>query len=93
MPTLDIDQFDETPRVGDKIKVTGKVKSIDEDTGEVDVTYDDVSIVDKKRKKRRNRDNDDDDDVDEVVMFQGEEAPPNSQSLDMALAQAFPRSE
>lgn len=89
MPTLSIDLFDEEPRVGDKVKVMGKVKSIDEDSGEVEVSYDDVKIVDeKKRKKRRNRD---DDDFEEVVVETG--MPPESQSLDEALSQAFPNTQ
>lgn len=92
MPTIDIDQFDEAPHVGDKVKVLGKVKSIDEDTGEVEISYDTVKILDdKKRKKKRNRDDDDDDDFEEVVVETG--MPPESQSLDMALAQAFPNTQ
>lgn len=97
MPTIDIDKFDETPKVGDKIRVKGTVKSIDEDNGEVEVTYGDVSIVDKKkRKKRRDNDDDDwDDDDDDVVYVRDDmmAPPPESQSLDNALAQAFPRTQ
>lgn len=89
MPTLDIDDFDETPKVGDKIRVKGTVKSIDEDNGEVEVTYGDVSIVDKKKRKKR-RDNDDDDDFEETVIVE-EQMTPNSQSLDTALGQYFQR--
>lgn len=93
MPKIDIDEFDETPKVGDKVKVMGKVDSIDEDTGEVEVTYDDVKIVDKKKRKKRRSDNDDDDD-DDVVYVQDETMmAPESQSLDNALAQAFPRTQ
>lgn len=89
MPKIDIDQFDNEPKVGDKIKVMGKVRSIDEDTGEVDVSYDDVSIV--KKNKNRRKDNDDDD----VVFVETEESTEmsNSQSLDDALAQAFPQTQ
>lgn len=93
MPILDIDMFDEDPNVGDKVRVTGKVKSIDEETGEVDISYDDVKIVDeKKRKKRRDRDNDDDfdDDVEIVVDTQSY---PQDQSLDSALARSFPNTQ
>lgn len=93
MPTLDIDQFDDTPKVGDKIKVTGKVKSIDSDSGEVEVSYDDVSIV-KKSRKNRDRDNEDDDDDfndDEIVLET--QMDPNTQSLDSALGQAFPNTQ
>lgn len=92
MPKLDIDMFDNEPKVGDKIKVMGKVRSIDEDSGEVEVSYDDVTIV-KKNKKRRS-DNDDDDD-DDVVFVESTKEPgmSNSQSLDAALAQAFPQTQ
>lgn len=92
MPRLDIDMFDEDPKVGDKVKVTGKVESIDEDSGEVEVSYDDVKIVDeKKRKKRRDRDDDDIIYDDEVVVSTQME--PNDQSLDTALARAFPNTQ
>lgn len=89
MPKLDIDMFDETPKVGDNIKVEGKVESIDKESGEVDVTYGDVSIVEKKKKKtRRDRNNDEDD---EIVFEQ--EMIPNTQTLDQALAQSFPQTQ
>lgn len=91
MPKLDIDMFDDAPKIGDKIKVMGKVESIDEDSGEVEVSYDDVNIVKKSKKRKKDRDDDDDDDV-EMVVFE-EEVVPESQSLDSALAQAFPRTE
>lgn len=89
--------FDEDPKVGDKVKVLGKVDSIDEETGEVEVTYDDVKIIDpKKRKKRRNRDNDDDDDdirfFNERVVVEPQ-MEPNQQTLDQALAQSFPNTQ
>ena len=86
-PTIDIDMFDEDPKVGDKVKVLGKIESIDEDTGEVEVTYDDVKIVDEKKRKKR-RDRDDDTDDDDVVVLE-EEMTPDSQSLDVALARSF----
>lgn len=93
MPTLSIDMFDDAPKVGDKIKVLGKVKSIDEDTGEVEVSYDDAKIV-KKGKKRSRRDNDDDDDSeDDVVFTQDPQMMPQSQSLDQALARSFPNTQ
>lgn len=92
MPILDIDMFDEDPKVGDKVKVLGKVESIDEETGEVDVSYDDVKIVDdKKRKKRRDRD-DDDEFIDERVIVEPQ-MQPNDQSLDAALARSFPNTQ
>lgn len=93
MPTLDIDMFDDEPKVGDKIKVTGKVKSIDEDSGDVEVSYDDVNIVDKddKPKKRRKRRDNRDYFEDEVVVRN--EMMPESQTLDQALAQSFPNTQ
>lgn len=92
MPTIDIDKFDETPKVGDKIKVEGRVQSIDEDDGTVEVTYGDVSIM-QKRKKRRNRRDDDDDDFTDEVVLQETMMPPESQTLDQALAQSFPNTQ
>lgn len=88
MPRLDLDMFDDAPKVGDKVKVTGKVESIDEDTGEVEVSYDDVDIVgkEKKRKKRRSYDTND-----EVVVEM--ETMPNTQTLDEALSQSFPNTQ
>lgn len=91
MPKLDIDMFDDSPKVGDKIKVLGEVKFIDEETGEVEVSYDDASIVRKKKRSDRSDDNDDDDD--EVTMRMDTEVMPESQSLDSALARAFPNTQ
>lgn len=93
MPRLDIDMFDEDPKVGDKVKVLGKVKSINEDSGEVEVSYDDVKIIDeKKRKKRRDYDSEDEVIDDETVIVRNE-MQPNTQSLDEALAQSFPNTQ
>lgn len=93
MPRLDIDMFDEEPKVGDKVKVLGKVKSINEDSGEVEVSYDDVKIIDeKKRKKRRDYDSEDEVIDDETVIVRNE-MQPNTQSLDEALAQSFPNTQ
>lgn len=77
MPRLNIDQFEETPNVGDKVKVIGKVKSIDEDSGMVEVSYDDVSIVGKEESKPK---------YDKEIM-------PESQSLDDALAESFTKTQ
>lgn len=90
MPRIDIDMFDESPKVGDKVKVMGKVKSINEDTGEVEVSYDDVSIVKKHKKRDRDDNNDNDDDV-EITM--DEQVYPESQTLDSALGRAFPNTQ
>lgn len=92
MPILDIDMFDEDPNVGDKVRVTGKVKSIDEETGEVDISYDDVKIVDEKKRKRNRRDRDDDMD-DDVEIVVDSQTYPQSQSLDSALARSFPNTQ
>lgn len=82
MPILNIDMFDETPSVGDKVRVTGKIQSIDEENGEVDVSYDKVTIVNNKKRSRK-----DDDDVE--VETTEEEMMPNTQTLDDALARSF----
>lgn len=92
MPTLDIDLFDDAPKVGDKVRVKGKVKSIDEETGEVEVSYDDVDIVGKEKKRKKRRNYDTDDDFDDEVIVQTETMP-NSQTLDQALAQSFPNTQ
>lgn len=89
MPTLDIDMFDDTPKVGDKVKVLGKIKSIDEDSGDVSISYDDVSIV--KKKKKSKSDSDDNDSDDDVIVY--DSMPPNSQTLDEALNQSFPNTQ
>lgn len=88
MPTLDIDMFETEPHVGNKVKVIGKIKSIDEDSGEVEVTYDKVTIV-KKSKNRKDRDNDDDDDDIIVRDTMETETEPNQMNLDQALANQF----
>lgn len=87
MPKIDIDMFEDSPKVGDNVKVTGKVKSIDEDSGDVEVSYDDVSIV-----KKSSRDSDDNNDED-VEMTLEEEIDPNTQTLDAALSRAFPNTQ
>lgn len=88
MPKLDLDMFDSPPKVGDSIRVTGKVKDINQDTGEVEVSYDDVSIVNKDKSRK------DDDDSDNKDMENlPEEVIPESQSLDDALARAFPNTQ
>lgn len=81
--------FDETPKVGDKIRVTGKVKEINDDTGEVEVTYDDVNIVKKKRKSRNNDDDDNDTDMENMPA----ETMPEFQTYDQALSRAFPNTQ
>ena len=52
MPKLNIDDFNETPKIGDVVKVTGKVQSINEDTGEVEVSYDEVTVSDKSKEPK-----------------------------------------
>lgn len=44
MPTLNLDQFESPPSVGDKVTVKGEIESIDTATGEVEVTYDSVTV-------------------------------------------------
>lgn len=93
MPSINIDRFDEAPKVGDKIKVTGKVKNIDEDSGIVEVSYDEVSIVEKRKKRSDRNDDDNDDDISEETMTVDTQVYPESQSLDAALGQAFPNTQ
>lgn len=91
MPTLDIDMFDNEPHVGNKVKVIGKIESINEDTGEVEVTYDKVTIVRKRKsdRKRSDNDNDDDDDDDVFITETNTETQPQPMDLDSALARNF----
>lgn len=86
MPNIPLDEFDEAPDIGDKVVVKGKVLSIDEESEEVEISYDSVKIRNekKKRKKRRDYDNDDDDD-DDVVFVRDE------MTVDEALSQSFPQ--
>lgn len=92
MPTISIDMFDNAPKVGDKVKVTGKVKSIDEETGEVEVSYDDASVI--KKGKKRDRDSDDDDSDDDTnFRNMDEEMLPEIQTYDQALSRAFPNTQ
>lgn len=93
MPNLDIDMFDEAPKIGDKVQVTGKIKSIDESSGQVEVSYDNVSIL-TNRKKTKNTHNDhyvETNPPDETM--QNSQMMPNSQTLDQALSQSFPNTQ
>lgn len=92
MPKIDIDMFEDSPKVGDKVKVTGEVESIDEDTGEVEVSYDDVSIVDKEKSKKRKKRRNGRDYFEEEVVVE-DQVMPQSQTLDQALAQSFPNTQ
>ena len=89
MPKIDIDMFEVSPKVGDKVKVLGKINHIDEESGEVDVSYDTVSVVNKRKKKDR----EDSDESDEVEVAMDEEVTTNDQSLDNALMRAFPNTQ
>lgn len=84
MPTINLDEFDEAPDIGDKVIVKGKVLSINEETDEVEISYDSVKIRNEKRKKRKNRDNDDDDDDDVDIVYR------DDMTVDEALARSFP---
>lgn len=85
MPKLDIDQFDKEPSLGDKVKIVGKVKSIED--GMVEISYDKVTIMDKKRRKNRDDNNDDDDD--DFVEVSEETTVTDGVSADEALNRYF----
>ena len=85
MPTLNIDQFDTEPKVGDKVRVEGKVKSINTDTGEVDVSYDNVDIVNKRKKSSSNSDSTDN--IDNTDKMTTDNNP--GMNLDQALQNSF----
>lgn len=77
MPKLTVDMFDSEPHVGDKVKVTGVIKSIS-DSGEVEASYDKVEIVnDESKLKYGSQD-------------QSDSTPDN---LDEALSKAFPNTQ
>jgi len=59
MPKLNIDQFDTEPSVGQKVRVEGEVKSIDQDTGEVEVSYDKVETIDRSESSEENSESSD----------------------------------
>lgn len=83
MPNIPIDEFKNPPDIGDTVIVTGKVLSIDEETDEVEISYDKVRIKNDRKKKDRDNDDDDDDDVDIVVR--------DEMTVDEALARSFPQ--
>lgn len=84
MPNISLDEFEDAPEIGDKVIVKGEVISIDEETEEVEISYDSVKIRNEKKKKRKDRDNDDDDDDDVVVVR-------DEMTVDDALSQSFPQ--
>lgn len=82
VPTLNIDQFDTEPSVGQKVRVEGEIKSINTDNGEVDVSYDSVKII--KNRKKPDNSNDNSDNTDE-----SDNSNDNAVSLDQALQNNF----
>lgn len=84
MPKLNVDMFDTEPSVGDKIKVLGTIKSIDTKTGDVEASYDDVAILTGNNSDQNSGPQD---------MNQDQNGVPQSQSLDAALAKAFPNTQ
>lgn len=68
MPKLNIDDFSETPKIGDTVNVTGKVKSIDENSGEVEVSYDEITLSNKtKTSETENTSNDESQSLDNAL--------------------------
>lgn len=45
MPTVPIEMFDTPPTVGDRVTVTGTVESINEERGEVEISYESVAMA------------------------------------------------
>jgi hypothetical protein len=80
MPTLNIDQFDEPPKIGDQVTVTGKVNSIDQNSGDVDVSYDSVSLGGQNNQSPDNEQTE-------------TENPDEPENLDSALSKAFPNTQ
>lgn len=84
MPNINLDEFDDAPDIGDKVTVKGKVLSIDEETGEVEISYDSVKVGDKNQnRKDRDYDDEEDDDMDVVVR--------DEMTVDEALSRSFPQ--
>lgn len=79
MPKINIEEFETEPSVGDKVKVVGKIKEIED--GMVEISYDKVTIMDKKDRK------DDDDEFMEVS--EEETVTSNGMSADEALNRYF----
>lgn len=52
--------FDEAPKEGDQVTVTGTVKSVNADTGEVDVSYDKVVNSTEESGESSDQDNSED---------------------------------
>lgn len=91
MPKINIDEFETEPSLGDKVRVEGVVKSINEEDGVVEISYDKVYVKNKHHKhKHKHKDYDNDEDTDEVVIVSEDKNPTN---LDDALAKAFPNTQ
>lgn len=78
MPKLNIEMFETPPKEGDKVKVIGVVKSIDPESGDVEVSYDEVSKVEN---------------VEGTEEVESEEYDSSDDSLDGALEKAFPKTQ
>lgn len=90
MPNLNIDQFDSPPSEGDKIKVIGVIKSIDHQTGDVEASYDKVTVIGKGKPSDNtdNTDNTDNNSSDNSNQDQN-----SYQTSDEALNQAFNKTQ
>lgn len=85
MPKLNVEMFDEAPSKGDEVTIKGKVLSIDQDSGDVEVSYD---VVTSKTKEEEGEDRE------EVMEEKGEEASYKApESLDEALGKAFQKTQ
>lgn len=78
MPTIPLEEFDNPPDIGDKVTVKGKVERIDEETDEVQISYDSVEVNDKDDKKKKKRKSRRDDDGPDYI------------TVDEALSESFP---
>lgn len=53
MPNISLEEFDNPPEVGQDVTVKGKVMAIDDASGEVEISYDSVTVGNKEMKKEK----------------------------------------
>lgn len=85
MPTLSLEEFANPPKIGDKITVTGKVESINEESNEVEVSYDTIKVNNKKSSEMKKEKDSDSDDEEET-----ETSTETIETVDEAMAREFP---
>ena len=67
MPRLSLEEFANPPKIGDTITVTGKVEGINEESNEVEVSYDSIKVNDKKSSEMEKGESEDNPEREETV--------------------------